>query len=61
MNDLGTLGGTYSWAFGISDSGQIVGYSYTSGDTAWHAFLYSQGTMSDLGTFGGTYSTAWGY
>ena len=45
MQDLGTLGGTESFAYGINDSGQVVGWSYTTGDSYSHAFLYSSGTM----------------
>ena len=52
MQDLGTLpGGTTSYAYGINDNGQVVGYAdveygdYGSGD---HAFLYSDGVMQDL-------------
>ena len=58
--DLGTLGGSVSSAYGINDSGQVVGYTSTAGDTAYHAFLYSGGVMSDLGTLGGSGSSAYG-
>lgn len=53
--NLGTLGGSSSSALGINDSGQIVGYSFTSGGQT-RATLFS-GTGSnntDLGTFGGS-------
>ncbi|WP_221054536.1 VPLPA-CTERM sorting domain-containing protein [Methylomonas koyamae] len=59
MQDLGTLGGSYTRPAGINASGQVVGYAYTAGD-ATHAFLYSNGAMQDLGTLGGTYSAASG-
>jgi probable HAF family extracellular repeat protein len=60
MVDIGTLGGQNSSAHDINDSGQIVGYAKTTGNTATHAFLYSGGTMHDLGTIGGWYSNAYG-
>ena len=48
VKDLGTLpGGSNSYAFGINDSGQVVGRSDTSSRYA-HAFLYSNGQMQDL-------------
>src|SRR5262249_12204264 len=39
MIDLGTLGGTYSYAQGINDLGQVVGYAAVPGDVSSHAFL----------------------
>lgn len=49
MTDLGTLGGQDSYAYGINNSGQIVGNSATT-NYSTHAFLYSEGKMIDLGT-----------
>ena len=60
MIDLATLGGSSSYATGISANGQyIVGYSGTSANQN-HAFLYSTASqsMSDLGTLGGSASYA---
>jgi probable HAF family extracellular repeat protein len=54
-----TFGGT-SAALGINNSGQVVGYSYTTGDIEEHAFLYSGGVMTNLGSLGGTASGAFG-
>jgi probable HAF family extracellular repeat protein len=58
MTDLGTLGGTNCFAYGINTSGQVAGSSYIAGDAALHGFLYSGGVMTDLGTLGGTISEA---
>src|SRR5262249_32715994 len=63
MLDIGTLGGTLSSATGINNAGQIVGWSRITGDSNFHAFLYTLGAgggMLDLGTLGGTYSQAYG-
>jgi len=51
--DLGTLGGTYSEARGISNSGWVSGRSTLAGDTEVHAFVWRRGVMIDLGTLGG--------
>jgi probable HAF family extracellular repeat protein len=58
MNDLGTLGGTESFAYGINASGQVAGGSFTGNGFSSHAFLYSNGTMADLGTLGALDSSA---
>ena len=47
MHDLGTLGGAFSYAYGINDFGQIVGWSQL-GDGSSHAFVYLKGQMRDL-------------
>jgi mannan endo-1,4-beta-mannosidase len=59
--DLGSLGGDYSEAFRISDTGQVVGISMTADDAASHAFSWTElGGMVDLGTLGGAWSTSAG-
>jgi probable HAF family extracellular repeat protein len=58
--DLGTLGGTFSYAYGINSAGDVAGLSGIAGDTSQHAFRYQNGAMSDLGTLGGVWSAAYG-
>ncbi len=50
VTDLGTLGtGTASYAYGVNDSGDVVGYAYTTAGTGSpDAFLYANGTMTDI-------------
>lgn len=55
--DLGTFGGDESWAYGLNDSGCVVGWaSLDSG--IYHAYAYRDGVMTDLGTLGGHFSSA---
>lgn len=50
--DLGTLGGNYSFARDINNSGAIAGEAKTEeGHT--HAFIWQDGVMQDLGTLPG--------
>jgi probable HAF family extracellular repeat protein len=59
VTDLGTLGGSFSQAYGINDKGQVVGCATTTSGSL-HAFLWSNGTLQDLDTLGGSYSQAHG-
>jgi len=53
VTDLGTLGGTYSLAGGLSNTSWVEGYSTLPGDTTRHPVLWRKGVMTDLGTLGG--------
>src|SRR6478752_3206763 len=56
--DLGTLGGSFSWAAAISGSGQVVGTA-ADPDNLGHAFSWTPaGGMIDLGTLVGSFSQA---
>jgi probable HAF family extracellular repeat protein len=59
MRDLGTLGGTSSWAYGINDQGEIVGESDTATGLR-QAFVVRAGEMISLGTLAGMSSGAYG-
>jgi len=59
VRDLGTLGGSFSIAFGVNEKSQVTGGANLPGDTAFHAFLWQDGVMRDLGTLGGNNSLAY--
>ncbi len=56
--DLGTLGGTTSYAYGINNDGVVVGQADLVGDGMTHAFKYVGDDMVDLGALGGTWGRA---
>src|SRR6476659_3615711 len=60
MYNLGTLGGTNSYGYGINTSGEVIGASDKTGDSKTHTFLWkpappngTSGTMYHLGSLGG--------
>src|SRR5687768_11514246 len=65
IRSLGTLGGSYSFGFAISDAGHVTGFSQLPGLNAGpHAFRYTPGpggggTMAPLGTLGGMSSNGY--
>ena len=62
MQDLGTLGGDWSWAYGVSADGSVVVGSAQNAAGQRRAFRWTaSGGMQDLGTLpGGNRSEAWG-
>ena len=52
------MGGNTSYALGINDSGEVVGYSYLADNVTTHAFTWTaSGGMVDLGSLpGGTWT-----
>jgi probable HAF family extracellular repeat protein len=57
VTDLGTLGGSFSGATAINDSGQVVG-NFMNADNQVRGFLWEDGTMIELGTRSGNFSYA---
>jgi probable HAF family extracellular repeat protein len=53
LTDLGTFGGTYSYAVAINDVGDLAGNYGPMGDE--HAYFYRNGALQDIGA-----GTAWG-
>jgi probable HAF family extracellular repeat protein len=61
VKDLGTLGGTYSYGYGVNNAGEVAGGSATrtqTGGLSQTAFLWYRGHIKDLGTLGGPNSAA---
>ena len=56
ITDLGTLGGTFGAAQGISNNGLVEGFATLPGDQAQHSFVWAGGIKIDLGTLGGSNS-----
>jgi probable HAF family extracellular repeat protein len=54
MIDLGSLGGTISWAWWVNESGQVLGRSTLAGDQADQGFVWERGVMTEL-SLGGSY------
>jgi len=46
---LGTLGGLNSEPRAINSRGDVTGLAYVRGDSTYHAFVYTNGSMADLG------------
>jgi len=60
VTDIGTLGGSISWATGVNSSNTVVGYSEIPAAVVVHAFMWTRsGGVQDLGTLpGGSTSQA---
>lgn len=54
LTTLPTLGGTTAQAFGIDESGRVVGSAFSSSDAASRPCLWVGTTAIDLGTLAGT-------
>jgi len=59
MQDLGDLGGDHTYALGINDRGEVVGYSNAHAGGQRRAFIWTKKDgMQDLGTLGGDVASA---
>ncbi len=59
LTDLGTLGGTESFAYVINDNEQIIGVSRMPGDAENHIFLYEKGSLTDISQVYGIVAGSW--
>jgi len=60
MTDLGALWVGRSYANGINNAGQVVGYASAAPGVPPNPFLWDDGVTRDLGTLGGIGGAAWG-
>jgi probable HAF family extracellular repeat protein len=52
ITDMGSLGGQWTWAYGINDAGAVVGHALVADPAlGGHSFLYSNRLMTDLYPF----------
>src|SRR5258708_17407737 len=58
VTDMGTLGGSFAFAFAVNNRSQATGVSTLPGDVVVHGFLWQSGAMTDLGTLGGSFCPA---
>ncbi|MHB1215643.1 MAG: DUF3466 family protein [Thiobacillus sp.] len=58
ITDLGTLGGSESYAKGLNDAGQVVGYSYLTDNRTVRAFQWSNGVLAQSIPFTPSIATA---
>jgi probable HAF family extracellular repeat protein len=58
FTDMGTLGGSTTYAYGLNDLGLAVGESTLLSGLV-HAFVYDGSMIQDLGTLGGNFSKAY--
>jgi probable HAF family extracellular repeat protein len=49
MRNLGSFGGTCTFAYGLNNHAQVVGWSNLPGDQNSRAFLWEDGVLQDLG------------
>jgi len=60
VTNIETLGESPSFGCGINDNGQVVGDSYITGGSSYHAFVWDNDNgISNLGTIAGDRSTAY--
>jgi probable HAF family extracellular repeat protein len=61
MTDLGSFGGNCGVVRGLNNRGQVIGYSFLSGDILYHPFRWDRkGGLKDLGLLGGVYGATYG-